>query len=822
MIPRVSYVISSLLITEDDQDGMRLPAIGEDKNGDATDQDFCRSITDECDHLESDIPVHPEPLYEDSDSDCSEYEYESVPLVEILNRYCLKVKEEAMVSAKTMESIREVTISLMKAQTSQCQRHVHKVLEKHGVDPSSMPELEDAFTPLQWIHDSPELNDRNFMKTKFPKMTPREIVLGKRRQWKRLANKKSRILEVPERFYYVSLLASIEAQLRNRRILDMVAERDTNKQQNGLLCDFNDGSLMTEHELFSCDPQSLKIILYYDDFEVTNERTRRKHKLAMFYYQLANLYSEYRSKLKSIHLVAVVEQKYLKKYGVHRILQPFVEELQILGGDLGHHFDIHGGTICLRGALLAVVADTPASNLLGGYKESVGGAKRKCRHCMADFNAIQSLFTEEQFDLRNEELHEYHLRQMQENPSLHQHYSKEYGVVARSALMDAPYFNVTQQMPLDIMHVILEGALSRALYFVLKWFLDNSIFTFDELNHFVQNFNYGYSEMKDKPVKIEVDDLKSPFSNLGQTAVQIWLLSRIFTFFAAPFSDMFPDVWRVLQTILEITAICCSKKISINILGYLKCLVQEHLQLFKSCIDANVTPKQHYLVHLCSQILTFGPPIRSWAMRFEAKHQQFKHIPKVTKNFKNLPKTLSERHQCGVCADNIALSAAQESSDHPLFRGEFKPGSGSMYTRLINGEKFNEARGCIQRFYPSFDVEETSHGLFQANSVIIHGTCYKVDKNTILLAEMRNSNPVFGAVANIWLHERLAFFALKLFATVNFTAVLGSYEIEEEQLPSGLFVVEASDLLMTTVMHIYKYEGAMFICPREDPNALFE
>lgn len=214
------------------------------------------------------------------------------------------------------------------------------------------------------------------MKTKFPKMTPREIVLGKRRQWKRLANKKSRIVEVPERFYYVSLLASIEAQLRNRRILDMVAERDTNKQQNGLLCDFNDGSLMTEHELFSCDPQSLKIILYYDDFEVTNERTRRKHKLAMFYYQLANLYSEYRSKLKSIHLVAVVEQKYLKKYGVHRILQPFVEELQILGGDLGHHFDIHGGTICLRGALLAVAADTPASNLLRGYKESVGGAKR--------------------------------------------------------------------------------------------------------------------------------------------------------------------------------------------------------------------------------------------------------------------------------------------------------------------------------------------------------------------------------------------------------------------------------------------------------------
>ena len=61
--------------------------------------------------------------------------------------------------------------------------------------------------------------------------------------------------------------------------------------------------------------------------------------------------------------------------------------------------------------------------------------------------------------------------------------------------------------------------------------------------------------------------------------MQIWLLSRVFSFFAEPFCDECPDVLRALQTILEITAICCSKKIAINILGYLKSLVQEHLQL---------------------------------------------------------------------------------------------------------------------------------------------------------------------------------------------------------------------------------------------------
>ena len=51
---------------------------------------------------------------------------------------------------------------------------------------------------------------------------------------------------------------------------------------------------------------------------------------------------------------------------------------------------------------------------------------------------------------------------------------------------------------------------------------------------------------------------------------------------------------------------------------------------------------------------------------------------------------------------------------------------------------------------------------------------------------------------------------------------LGAYEIEDEQLPNGLFVVEAQDLRMTSVMHIYKHKGAMYICPSEDPKTLVD
>ena len=36
-------------------------------------------------------------------------------------------------------------------------------------------------------------------------------------------------------------------------------------------------------------------------------------------------------------------------------------------------------------------------------------------------------------------------------------------------------------------------------------------------------------------------------------------------------------------------------------------------------------------------------------MRYEAKHQEFKHIAKISGNFVNICKTLAERHQPSHC-----------------------------------------------------------------------------------------------------------------------------------------------------------------------------
>lgn len=126
---------------------------------------------------------------------------------------------------------------------------------------------------------------------------------------------------------------------------------------------------------------------------------------------------------------------------------------------------------------------------------------------MTDFEEMQTKFEEDDFLLRCKDLHEYHLKNMEENEGLYKHFSKEYGINKRSILLDAPYIDVTEQMPQDLMHVILEGSLSRTLHFVVRYFLDNNICSLKEINNFILNFQYGYSELKDKPVAITPEDL---------------------------------------------------------------------------------------------------------------------------------------------------------------------------------------------------------------------------------------------------------------------------------------------------------------------------
>ena len=119
----------------------------------------------------------------------------------------------------------------------------------------------------------------------------------------------------------------------------------------------------------------------------------------------------------------------------------------------------------------------------------------------------------------------------------------------------------------------------------------------------------------------------------------------------------------------------------------------------------------------------------------------------------------------------------------------------------------------VLRFYPTFR-ELSEIPVYQARSVTVHETCYKKDLNTVLLAEFNDSNPVFGSLEKIWLCSTYIFFGLKLYQTVDFSTNLNAYEIKDEDLLRGLFITEVQDLLMPSILHIYKHDGKMYLCPR--------
>ena len=71
---------------------------------------------------------------------------------------------------------------------------------------------------------------------------------------------------------------------------------------------------------------------------------------------------------------------------------------------------------------------------------------------------------------------------------------------------------------------------------------------------------------------------------------------------------------------IEICQIVFSPVISKGTVGALESQIEDHLKLFKQLfLDKNITPQQHYGIHIPSHIISLIPPIRVSRFCFEHK-----------------------------------------------------------------------------------------------------------------------------------------------------------------------------------------------------------
>ena len=178
--------------------------------------------------------------------------------------------------------------------------------------------------------------------------------------------------------------------------------------------------------------------------------------------------------------------------------------------------------------------------------------------------------------------------------------------------------------------------------------------------------------------------LKShPLFSENPNALQMLVLLRIL-----PFVLESLEVNAYIQLIIELTEIVqivFAPVLSIATVSRLMLLIENHLMHWMELFpDRNVTPKQHYMIHLPLQIKSLCPKVRHTCVRFESKHCFFKQWASKL-NLKKICKSLINQNQIYVSCQNV------NSSMHPIVSNEREMGPVSevKYLQYLHGKLRN-------------------------------------------------------------------------------------------------------------------------------------
>ncbi|KAF3857496.1 hypothetical protein F7725_009355 [Dissostichus mawsoni] len=221
------------------------------------------------------------------------------------------------------------------------------------------------------------------------------------------------------------------------------------------------------------------------------------------------------------------------------------------------------------------------------------------------------------------------------------------------------------------MHIILEGVAPMEIKCVLKYLILSGQMELDIFNSAMQSFPFSSIDVRDKPCPVSVNTLSSNDNKLKQSSGQMLILLKIMPFLL---NNMKGNIYvKFILELIEIVQIVFAPVISLQTVLRLKQMIEQHLKQFKQLFpDKNVTPKQHYMLHLPTQILSLGPLTRHMCMRFESKHCFFKQWSSKL-NFKNVCKSLVNHNQLLECCQN------EMGIEHPIFLHEKELGPVSEY-----------------------------------------------------------------------------------------------------------------------------------------------
>ena len=567
--------------------------------------------------------------------------------------------------------------------------------------------------------------------------------------------------------------------------------------QNEFMYDICDGDVLKNHPIFLEDKKALQVILNCDDMEIVNPLGShvKKHKITMYYFTLANIPPEYRSKLHTIQLLAVCKTRDARSPDAERkILADFVNTIKEMETG-GIEIDLHGEKHKIKGTLVIAPADTLASNWLGKFKEGVSFALKNCRRCEVENSKMKNVYIESQTVLRSKEKHIERCASLLElSKQAREYWSKLWGINGTSELLKIEGFDMISGLVQDPMHVLLEGVVAHQLAHTLYRFIYVQLyFDLKYLNTAILGFRYSYLHSEARPEPVEKKQIDGSGS-IKQTASAMLTLVHTLPIIIGhkiPNGDAYwINTLRLIQIVIFCTSFYCTRDTAM----YLQNLIAEYLYNFKSLHPkASFIPKMHYMVHLPSQMLMYGPLRHHWCMRFEGKNGYFSN--KKYRNFKNVPLSLASRHQMYMAYMQTGYDGGRSTSF--LYTGDTVPSG----TEIIFADEYPE---LVEEFLQVANVHATT--VYQVNHVTIHGNQYR--KGCALVLDYDDDDiPTFAVILDIIVHDHVKYFILDVMESELNGHIL-CYAIQSIGKKT---LLRHSSLTFKWPLSVYEYQGSSVV-----------
>ena len=162
---------------------------------------------------------------------------------------------------------------------------------------------------------------------------------------------------VYETFQYVPIIEVLKLIMSHPVAREAISSEKP--AENGVFASFVDGRTFKNHPFFLKHFHALRIELYADEFEIVNPLGSKKgvHKILAFYYRIQNLPVHLNSLLGNMHVLLFCSYEDKKKYGLKKILAPFMEDLGKLESDEGILVPDGENTFVLRASIAAFTGD---------------------------------------------------------------------------------------------------------------------------------------------------------------------------------------------------------------------------------------------------------------------------------------------------------------------------------------------------------------------------------------------------------------------------------------------------------------------------------